>query len=82
MNVIVECGAVPALVRNLLPPVPARERDSGPIQFEHEVEKGSAFTLGLLAIKVISNCNDLYCDLLIYLVVFHLDIVKIVEEVK
>ncbi|XP_031101251.1 ARM REPEAT PROTEIN INTERACTING WITH ABF2-like [Ipomoea triloba] len=51
VNVIVECGAVPALVRNLLPPVPEGERDSGPIQYEHEVEKGSAFTLGLLAIK-------------------------------
>ncbi|XP_019197531.1 PREDICTED: ARM REPEAT PROTEIN INTERACTING WITH ABF2-like [Ipomoea nil] len=51
VNVIVECGAVPGLVRNLLPPVPAGERDSGPIPYEHEVEKGSAFTLGLLAIK-------------------------------
>ncbi|RAL43503.1 hypothetical protein DM860_012644 [Cuscuta australis] len=51
VDVIVECGAVPALVRNLRPPVPARERDAASIQCVHEVEKGSAFTLGLLATR-------------------------------
>lgn len=52
MNVIVDCGAVPALVRQLQAPPPLSEGDSEPRPYEHEVEKGSAFTLGLLAIKV------------------------------
>ncbi|KAL3651448.1 hypothetical protein CASFOL_004450 [Castilleja foliolosa] len=47
-NVIVDCAAVPALVRYLQTP-PTREGDIDPT--EYEVEKGSAFTLGLLAIK-------------------------------
>ncbi|CAH9132738.1 unnamed protein product [Cuscuta epithymum] len=53
VNVIVDCGAVPVLVRNLKlqEPVPGRERDSGSIQHAHEVERGSALTLGLLSIK-------------------------------
>ncbi|XP_027115643.1 ARM REPEAT PROTEIN INTERACTING WITH ABF2 [Coffea eugenioides] len=51
VNVIVDCGAVPALVRHLQAPPPVREGDSAPRPYEHEVEKGSAFTLGLLAIK-------------------------------
>ncbi|GAA0161388.1 hypothetical protein LIER_17716 [Lithospermum erythrorhizon] len=51
VNMIVDCGAVPALVRHLRVPPPVREGEHGPIPFEHEVEKGSAFTLGLLAIK-------------------------------
>ncbi|KAG8370723.1 hypothetical protein BUALT_Bualt13G0013000 [Buddleja alternifolia] len=50
VNVIVDCAAVPSLVRHLQAPL-AREGDSGPRPYEHEVEKGSAFTLGLLAIK-------------------------------
>ncbi|GFP92288.1 arm repeat protein interacting with abf2 [Phtheirospermum japonicum] len=49
VNVIVDCAAVPVLVRYLQTPPPAREGDIDPT--EHEVEKGSAFTLGLLAIK-------------------------------
>lgn len=53
MSVIVDSGAVPALVRHLQAPVPARDCGSGLLPYEHEVEKGSAFTLGLLAVKVI-----------------------------
>ncbi|KAL0435740.1 UNVERIFIED_CONTAM: arm repeat protein interacting with a [Sesamum radiatum] len=52
VNVIVDCGAVQSLVRHLQAPPPMREGDSGPRPYEHEVEKGSAFALGLLAIKV------------------------------
>nr|XP_043609928.1 ARM REPEAT PROTEIN INTERACTING WITH ABF2-like [Erigeron canadensis] len=49
VNLIVESGAVPALVRHLQAP---QSKDSlVPRLYEHEVEKGSAFTLGLLAIK-------------------------------
>ncbi|KAL3531345.1 hypothetical protein ACH5RR_010667 [Cinchona calisaya] len=52
VNVIVDCGAVSALVRHLQAPPPLRDGgDGGPRPYEHEVEKGSAFTLGLLAIK-------------------------------
>ncbi|KAI3449636.1 hypothetical protein Pfo_006301 [Paulownia fortunei] len=51
VNVIVDCAAVPSLVRHLQAPPPVREGDSGPRPYEHEVEKGIAFTLGLLAIK-------------------------------
>lgn len=53
VDVIVDCGAVPALVRHLKAPVPAKNCDSGLRQCKHEVEKGSAFALGLLAVKVI-----------------------------
>lgn len=49
---IVECGAVPALVKHLRAPPVASERDEEARPFEHEVEKGSAFALGLLAVKV------------------------------
>ncbi|XP_070666582.1 ARM REPEAT PROTEIN INTERACTING WITH ABF2 isoform X2 [Malus domestica] len=48
VNVIVEGGAVPSLVKHLqAPPLSDGDRSSKP--FEHEVEKGSAFALGLLA---------------------------------
>ncbi|XP_022137994.1 ARM REPEAT PROTEIN INTERACTING WITH ABF2 [Momordica charantia] len=50
VNVIVEGGAVPALVKHLQAP-PIVEGDRSPKPFEHEVEKGSAFALGLLAVK-------------------------------
>lgn len=53
VNVIVDSGAVPALVRHLEAPSQSREIESGLRPYEHEVEKGSAFTLGLLAVKVI-----------------------------
>ncbi|KAL3644869.1 hypothetical protein CASFOL_010049 [Castilleja foliolosa] len=49
VNVIVDCGAVPALIRYLQTPQLAREGYIDPT--EYEVEKGSAFTLGLIAIK-------------------------------
>ena len=52
VSLIVECGAVPALVRHLQAPPPLREGDSTSNPYEHEVEKGCAFTLGLLAVKV------------------------------
>ena len=52
VNVIVEGGAVPALVKHLQAP-PCDDGDRSPKPFEHEVEKGSAFALGLLAVKVI-----------------------------
>ncbi|KAF8394421.1 hypothetical protein HHK36_020629 [Tetracentron sinense] len=51
VNVIVDGGAVLALVRHLQAPPPLREGEDGPKPFEHEVEKGSAFALGLLAVK-------------------------------
>nr|KAJ0186987.1 hypothetical protein LSAT_V11C900457750 [Lactuca sativa] len=51
VNLIVESGAVPALVRHLQAPQSPEEVVTGTIPYEHEVEKGSAFTLGLLAIK-------------------------------
>ncbi|KAL0548268.1 hypothetical protein IC582_012716 [Cucumis melo] len=50
VNVIVEGGAVPALVKHLQAP-PTIEGDRSLKPFEHEVEKGSAFALGLLAVK-------------------------------
>ncbi|KAF8401677.1 hypothetical protein HHK36_012623 [Tetracentron sinense] len=51
VNVIVDGGSVTALVRHLQAPPPLREGEEGPKPFEHEVEKGSAFALGLLAVK-------------------------------
>lgn len=51
VNLIVEGGAIPALVKHLQAP-PLSDRVQNPLPFEHEVEKGSAFTLGLLAVKV------------------------------
>lgn len=56
---IVEGGAVPALVKHLQAP-PILEGDRGLKPFEHEVEKGSAFALGLLAVKVKFNLFRLY----------------------
>lgn len=50
VNVIVEGDAVPALVKHLQPP-PSGENDRSSNPYEHEVEKGSAFALGLLAVK-------------------------------
>ncbi|KAM3735288.1 hypothetical protein ACB098_10G077700 [Castanea mollissima] len=51
VDIIVECGAVPALVKHLQVPAVVREGDSDLRPYEHEVEKGSAFALGLLAVK-------------------------------
>ncbi|KAL3578213.1 hypothetical protein D5086_019717 [Populus alba] len=51
VNLIVEGGAVPALVKHLqVPPSSEIDHDASK-PFEHEVEKGSAFALGLLAVK-------------------------------
>uniref|UniRef100_A0A5B6YH22 Putative ARM REPEAT PROTEIN INTERACTING WITH ABF2 n=1 Tax=Davidia involucrata TaxID=16924 RepID=A0A5B6YH22_DAVIN len=50
VNVIVDGGAVPALVKHLQAPPCESDHSSKP--FEHEVEKGSAFALGLLAVKL------------------------------
>ncbi|PUZ66099.1 hypothetical protein GQ55_3G279400 [Panicum hallii var. hallii] len=52
VNAIVEGGAVPALVRHLEEPASAAaagQEDQQLRPFEHEVEKGAAFALGLLA---------------------------------
>ncbi|KAK7405887.1 hypothetical protein VNO78_07499 [Psophocarpus tetragonolobus] len=52
VNVIVDGGAIPALVKHLqAPPLSETDRLQRPLPFEHEVEKGSAFALGLLAVK-------------------------------
>ncbi len=59
MDMIVECGAVPALVKHLQAPEGVREGDSALRPYEHEVEKGSAFALGLLAVKVNRNYSFL-----------------------
>ncbi|KAJ6306657.1 hypothetical protein OIU78_021885 [Salix suchowensis] len=50
VDTIVDCGAVPALVVHLQTPPPLRG-ENGPKLYEHEVEKGSAYVLGLLAVK-------------------------------
>ncbi|KAJ1423782.1 SKP1/BTB/POZ domain superfamily [Sesbania bispinosa] len=50
VNVIVEGCAIPALVKHLQAP-PLSDCVQKPLPFEHEVEKGSAFALGLLAVK-------------------------------
>lgn len=53
MSVIVEGGAVPVLVKHLEAPPLTVEDDGVSLKpYEHEVEKASAFALGLLAVKV------------------------------
>ncbi|KAE9596468.1 putative chromatin remodeling & transcription regulator BTB-POZ family [Lupinus albus] len=49
VNFIVEAGAIPALVMHLQPPPLLPNHSSLP--FHHEVQKGSAFALALLAVK-------------------------------
>ncbi|KAL4376071.1 hypothetical protein GQ457_02G003240 [Hibiscus cannabinus] len=49
VDLIVECGAVPALVKHIQTPMLLTESDPKPD--EYEVEKASAFALGLLAVK-------------------------------
>ncbi|CAK7327003.1 unnamed protein product [Dovyalis caffra] len=51
VNVIVEGRAVPALVKHLQAPPSSEIDHDNSKPFEHEVEKGSAFALGLLAVK-------------------------------
>ncbi|KAL5864026.1 hypothetical protein ACOSQ3_001540 [Xanthoceras sorbifolium] len=48
VSLIVDNGAVPALVRHLQAPPALNDAH---IPYEHEVEKGSAFALGLLAVQ-------------------------------
>lgn len=52
VNLIVKTGVVTVLVKHLEAPP---ELEDGQQPYEHEVEKGSAFALGLLAVKVISS---------------------------
>lgn len=54
MDVIVEGGAVPVLVKHLQAP-PYGDGDEAQKPFEHEVEKRSAFALAFLAIKVFDS---------------------------
>ncbi|XP_030486794.2 ARM REPEAT PROTEIN INTERACTING WITH ABF2 [Cannabis sativa] len=53
VNVIVDCGAVPVLVKHLqtLMMSPARGGEAAPRLYENEVERNSAFAIGLLAVK-------------------------------
>lgn len=51
VSVIVENGALPVLVKRLLASPPLEDAQ---LAYEYEVEKGSAFALGLLAIQVTS----------------------------
>ncbi|KAE8665440.1 ARM REPEAT PROTEIN INTERACTING WITH ABF2 [Hibiscus syriacus] len=49
VDLIVECGAVPALVKHIQSPTLLTDSDQKPL--DYEVEKASAFALGLLAVK-------------------------------
>lgn len=63
MSVIVEGGAVPMLVKHLSAP-PSMVEDDGVKPYEHEVEKASAFALGLLAVKVSQDILvNVYCKM-------------------
>lgn len=66
VNVIVDCVAVPSLVKHLQAPQPLREGDNDPIPYEHEVEKASVITLGLLAVKVITLCFSFFSKILLF----------------
>ncbi|CAN6693939.1 unnamed protein product [Malus baccata var. baccata] len=50
VDILVDCGAVPALVKHLR--APAADGRNCPIPYEHEVEKYCAYALGLIAIKL------------------------------
>lgn len=60
MDVIVEGGAVPLLVRHLQAP-PYDDGDESQKPFEHGVEKGSAYALAYIAIKVLISTLRLCC---------------------
>nr|GFB59291.1 hypothetical protein [Tanacetum cinerariifolium] len=68
VNLLLGCGIVPALVKHLQEPQWPNEAVIGFDEFatcsrslEHEVEKASAFTIGLLAIKSsILNCKTVF----------------------
>lgn len=64
VDIIVDGGAIPALVQHLQ--APAVGEGEGPIACEHEVEKDAAFALGLLAVKpehqrLIADAGALSC---------------------
>lgn len=59
VNLIVESGAVPVLVKYLQEPELSKVDVTSSRPYELEVEKISAFTLGLLAIKVVMLFNIL-----------------------
>lgn len=50
-DLVVDCGAVPLLVRHLQAPPPSKADENGPKPLDHEVEKACAFALGFLAVK-------------------------------
>lgn len=63
VNLIVDCGAVPVLVQHLQAPVPVpipSKYGEALTPYEHEVEKGSALTLGFLAIKVSRSLHHFF----------------------
>ena len=73
VDLLVGSGIVPALVKHLQEPQWPNEDVIGFDEFvthsrplEHEVEKGSAFTIGLLAIKVLILLNIFVIYLLIH----------------
>ncbi|EPS65694.1 hypothetical protein M569_09082, partial [Genlisea aurea] len=51
VTLIVDCGAVPVLVKHLRAPSCGDDEERSPRPYELEIEKRSAFTLGLLAMK-------------------------------
>ncbi|TQD85947.1 hypothetical protein C1H46_028493 [Malus baccata] len=55
VDIVVDCGAVPALVKHLQAPPPATDGRKSPIPYEHEVEKYCAYALGFIAIKVLNH---------------------------
>lgn len=64
IDILVEEGAVEALVQHLEAPLVAE--GEGPIAYEHEVEKEAAFVLGLLALKrehqrCIADAGAIFC---------------------
>jgi len=59
VNAIVKGGVVPALIKHLQSPAENNYVQKS-LPFVHEVEKGSSFTLGVLAVKVTSLPPFLY----------------------
>ncbi|XP_028800403.1 ARM REPEAT PROTEIN INTERACTING WITH ABF2-like [Neltuma alba] len=51
LSSMVDCGAVPALLKHLEAPEPVREGDGVPKPYEHEVERGCLLVLESLAFK-------------------------------
>lgn len=70
VNVIVEGGAVPVLVKHLQAP-PYDDGDEAQKPFEHSVEKGSAYALAYLAIKVLIHTLHSCCYFLESICLFY-----------